>query len=102
MAVEIRGNNELVETDYPHGIHGRLSFKGSPTKVYRMGYMQGFPHVEVESYNEQGVIVSYMMTGITFSWAWEYRNEAWDYARGKQYHIDAIKAAGNEYANRIS
>lgn len=84
----------------PHAIRGQLCFKGAP-KVYKMAYLEGFPHVEVESYYGQGVIVSYLMTGLTFSWEWQYRNEGWDWARGKALHVGEIKAAGNEYARRI-
>lgn len=85
----------------PHAIRGQLHFTGKP-KLYQMGYMQGYPHVELESYYGQGVIVSYLMTGVTFSWEWQYRNEAWDYARGKKLHIDEIKANGNRYAMGVS
>ena len=84
----------------PHAERGCITFKGKP-KVYQMAYLEGHPHVTVESYYGEGVIVSYIMTGETFSWDWKYRNEAWDYAHGKKFHIEEIKAAGNAYARRI-
>jgi hypothetical protein len=91
--------DEQFEHPTPHAERGILVFKGKP-KVYQMGYLEGHPHVTVESFKGEGVVVTYAMVGIVYSWLWEYRNEAWEYARGRQFHIEEIKAAGNEYANR--
>ena len=80
----------------PHAIEGTLVFKGRP-KLYKMGYLQGYPHIEVESYPGEGVIVSYLMTGTTCSWEWKYRNEAWDWARTRALHIQMLKNPLQEY-----
>ncbi len=92
----------MAEHIYPgtdKGIEGILAFKGKP-KVYQMAYIDGFPHVEVESFYGEGVIVSYLITGVTISWEWKDKEEAWAFARGRQFHVDSIKAAGNAYAQQ--
>ena len=83
-----------------HAEYGLLSFGDKPDKFYRMGWHQGFPHVEVEVYQGRGIRVSYLMTGVTYSWLWQHKEEAWTYARDKDYHVKAMQAAGNEYATR--
>ena len=83
-----------------HATEGRLYFAGESDKCYHLGWLQGFPHVEVEVYYGRAVIVCYTMVGISYSWLWEYKEEAWRWAKGRSFHIDEIKAAGNEYAAR--
>lgn len=85
----------------PHGERGIRIWKGmpdKPDKFYQMGWLQGFPHVDVEVFKGFGVRVTYMMTGLTYSWDWPHKEEAWAYAKGQDYHIKAMIAKGNEYA----
>lgn len=96
---EYQGSH-CLEHPTEHAERGIRHFGDRPDKTYRMGWHQGFPHVEVEVYHGKGIIVSYMMVGVTYSWEWEHKEEAWLYARDKDYHIKAMQASGNEYANR--
>jgi len=96
---EYQGSH-CLEHPTAHAERGIRSFGYHPDKTYRMGWHQGYPHVEIEVYQCKGVIVSYLMTGVTYSWEWAYKEEAWEYAHDRDYHIKAIQAAGNEYANR--
>jgi hypothetical protein len=67
-----------------------------------MGWHQGFHHVEVWVFTGKGIRVSYLMTGLTYSWDWEHKEEAWTYARDKDFHIKSMQAAGNLYAQQHS
>lgn len=71
------------------GIKGHL-FDG-PHKVYSMGYLEGQPHILVESYYSSGVTVSYLISGVTYSWAWRNRQQAWDWAKDRNLHIKALR-----------
>ncbi len=77
---------------------GSGAFEGK-CKVYRMAYMQGCPHVEVESYYNKGVIVYYAPTGRTFTRKKKNRNCAWNWANERKQHIEGIKANGNHHYN---
>lgn len=71
------------------GMKGHL-YDGSH-KVYRMGYLEGQPHIFVQSYNMVGVTVSYLITGATYSWPWSTRQRAWDWAKDRNQHIKMLK-----------
>lgn len=85
-----------------HADYGIRHFGDKPDKFYRMGWHQGFPHVEIEVYHGKGVIVHYLMTGVSYSWDWQYKEEAWTYAKDKDFHVKEIQAAGNQYANMVA
>ena len=70
---------------------GHGCFTGEP-KMYRMAYLQGSPHVELESYYGQGVVVYYAPTGQTYTWTWRNRNLAWEWAKSRKAHIEGIKS----------
>lgn len=98
-------NGVCINHPTPHAIRGSIIWPGmepgqQPDKFYRMGWLQGFHHVEIWVFTGKGVRVHYLMTGLTYSWAWEHKEEAWTYARDKDFHIQEMKAAGNLYAQQ--
>jgi hypothetical protein len=90
----------MITDKYPHAIAERMKLKRWP-KCYRMGIIDGFAMIEVESSFPIGVVVYYIPTGIVYSWRWDYRDEAWAYAKELRQRVDKMRedklAAKNIY-----
>ena len=89
QAKQVYGGEMFTQPE--KAIKGTLWTDGEP-KVYNMAYMQGQPHAIVESYQNEAVIVTYAVTGISYSWEWKDRNLAWKWAKERKQHIEGIKA----------
>ena len=84
-------NGESFESPRDYDFEGMGAFDGKP-KVYSMAYLQGCPHVEVESYPGEGVMVTYLITGVTYTWSWKNRSKAWEWAKARKAHIEGLKS----------
>jgi hypothetical protein len=71
-------------------IEGEVCYDGK-AKEYKMAYLQGFPHVILESYFGLGVVVRYIITGESYSWNWKDRNNAWSWANARKAHINMLR-----------
>ena len=92
-AVSLPSDNyegEFFNDPDANAFEGELDFKGNP-KVYNMAYLQGQPHVIVKSFYGEGVVVSYMITGVTYSWSWVSRNKAWAWANDRKQHVNMLR-----------
>lgn len=72
-------------------IQGELSFRGRP-RVYRTGYWNRRPHITIESYPGQGVVVIYDLTGEMHSWTWADKESAWAWSRQQNVHIQEMES----------
>jgi len=89
-------NNEHIYPGTEKAIVGRVNYPGKP-KSYYSGYIEGFHHVELHSFYKQGIVVRYVMTGVTYSWDWADREQGWDWFRNRNVHVDNIKALRGGY-----
>lgn len=83
-------NGEFFNGPDPSAMEGQNLYSGKP-KVYNMAYLQGAPHVIVESFYGQGVVVQYMITGVSYSWDWKDRNKAWSWAKDRKQHVNMLR-----------
>jgi len=91
-AVSLPSDNYRGEffNDPVNAIEGEVIYEGTP-KIYKMAYLQGFPHIFVESYYGKGVVVRYIITGQSYSWNWADRNNAWNWANDRKEHVRMLK-----------
>ena len=64
----------------------------NPTKIFKMAYMEGNPHVILYSWEGQGIQVDYLITGETHVWDWNKKYLAWQWAKERSAHINGIKS----------